>query len=291
VLLAWQQNGAIYAHMIRQSGATDRTQRVGPSGPDPQLTSVVSDNDHGMIAWSTTSAAAGGAPTTRVYESLSAVGVRFGRPTVLTRFADPERVGSRRGSLKLQRLSTENVMLAWTTVENGGYVVRAAPAVFAATRPTTLLSDPRSQAFLGDLAPGPASEAIALWSTAPRLADGTLDRRRTSLWAARTYIVRSHVVFGRPQLVARAAANAHPAVAVNPADDRAVAAWLALDPVRVEYAVAGGAARYRHSPPAAVPAPATGTHWLRITAGVLVVILAVALLALAGRRRARMRRH
>ena len=54
VLIAWQQNGAIYAHMLRASGRTDPTQRVGPSNPNPQIRAVVSDNDHGMIAWSST---------------------------------------------------------------------------------------------------------------------------------------------------------------------------------------------------------------------------------------------
>ncbi|HEV2982455.1 MAG TPA: hypothetical protein VGX51_13590, partial [Solirubrobacteraceae bacterium] len=52
VLVAWQQRGAIFAHMLRASGRAEPTQRLGPSGPDPQLRALVSDNDHGMVAWS-----------------------------------------------------------------------------------------------------------------------------------------------------------------------------------------------------------------------------------------------
>ena len=163
VLLAWQQNGAVYAHMLRISGRSDPTQRLGPSGPGPQLQAVVSDNSHGMVAWSTTDTRA----STRVYLSLSRVGVRFLPPRLLAEFADPLRVGSRAGSLQIQRLSTENVMLAWTVAERGHYEVRAAPAVFAGSRPSTVLTDPASQAVLAGLAPGGAHEAIALWSAAP----------------------------------------------------------------------------------------------------------------------------
>src|SRR6202043_3619392 len=138
-----QQNGAIYAHMLRASGRPERTQRVGVSAPDPQLRALVSDNDHGMIAWSTDDVANGAQSRTRDYVALSDAGVRFTRPRLLASFVDPARVGLRPGSLALVRLSTENVLLAWTDAEHGHYVVRAAPAVFAAARGGALVSGPR----------------------------------------------------------------------------------------------------------------------------------------------------
>jgi hypothetical protein len=51
VLIAWQQGGSIYAHMLRDSGRSEPTQRVGASAPDPRLQALVSDDNHGMIAW------------------------------------------------------------------------------------------------------------------------------------------------------------------------------------------------------------------------------------------------
>jgi len=293
VLVAWQQDGAIYARMLRASGREDPTQRVGPSAPHPQLRAVVSDNDHGMIAWSSTELGGNSAPRTHVYLDLSAAGVRFGRPLRLASFADPLRVGESPGSLQLQRLSTENVMLAWTVAEGGSYTVHAAPAVFAASR-ATRLSEAGSSAVLDDLAPGPAGEAIAVWSTAPATAGGTLDTSRTELWAARTSIrPHAHVVLRTPERIAPAGPIFAPAVAVDPASDQAVATWLvASSPERVEYAVSAGLAGYRPRPTIAlVGPPAARTHWLPITlAAAGLVVAATAIVAVARSRRRRRRR-
>ncbi len=288
VLVAWQQGGAVYARMLRVSGRSDPTQRIGASAPGPQIQAVVSDNGHGMIAWSSTVIRGRSAARTRIYLDLSAAGVRFGHPLQLASFADPQQVGRRPGSLALVRLSTENVMLAWTVAEHGHYVVRAAPAVFAASRPNERLSDPHSQAILSDLAPGPAGEAIALWSTMPRAADGTLASNRAQLWAARTAIrPPAHVVLRRPKMIAAAGPNVAATVAVDPANDQAVAAWLTLaTPERVEYAVGGGVAGYRPRPPSPAAArPGGGVHWLRITIAAAGVACAMLLLAATGRRR------
>jgi hypothetical protein len=290
VLLVWQQHGAIYARMLRSSGRHDPTQRIGFSAPDPQIRAVVSDDDRGMIAWSSTEGSLGATARTRIYLDLSGVGVRFGRPRRLASFIDPQRVGRRSGSLALERLSTENVMLAWTAAEHGHYAVRAAPAVFAASRPTTRLSDPRSQAVLDELAPGPAGEAIALWSAMP-LVRGALETGRAELWATRVSLrPGARVALRRPEMIAAAGPNAAPSVAVDPATDRAVAAWLTRTaPERIEYAVVNGAPGYRPGPRAsALAAPAPATHWLRITL-VAAGLAATILLAIGRRRRGRLR--
>ena len=178
-------------------------------------------------------------------------------------------------------------MLAWTVFEHGHYAVRAAAAVFAATKPSTRLSDPRSQAVLADLAPGPAGDAIALWSTAPRVGGGTLDMHAAELWAARTYIrPHSRVVVRRPEMIAAAGPNGDATVGVDPANDRAVAAWLtATSPERIEYAVGIGAAGYRPQPQAATAHGAT--HRLRIALAATGLACAGILLAAAMRRRRR----
>jgi hypothetical protein len=281
VLLAWQQNGSIYAHMLRASGRGERTQRIGASAPDPQLQALVSDNDHGMVAWSSTDAANGSQSRTREYIDLSAAGVRFERPRLLASFLDPARVGVRRGSLALVRLSTENVMLAWTDAEHGHYVVRAAPAVFAATRPSALVSDPHGQAVLADLAPGPAREAVVLWSAAA--SGGAIDAGRVELWAARAALeLHDRPAVSARARVASAGPNLDASVAVDPANDRPVAAWLTQGShPSIEYASGSGAAGYRPAPASALPAlppqDGGGTHWLRIAAAVGVSVVVVML--------------
>jgi hypothetical protein len=285
VLVAWQQDGAIYAHMLRASGRPDPTQRVGASAPNPQLRALVSDNDHGMIAWASTEASEPSQPSTRVYIDLSAAGVRFRAPQPLASFADPQRVCLHAGCLGLVRLSTENVMMAWTDAEHGHYVIRGAPAVFAATRPTTRISDPRGQAVLADLAAGPAGEAVALWQSAPPPGDA-FDPRQTELWAARAHLVpHDRLAYEAPEMVAAAGPNLAPNIAVDPANDRAVAAWLTTRANgSIEYAVGFGAGGY-HPRASAVPQPGGGTHWLRIMLAAGAAAAAVALLGLAAWRR------
>jgi hypothetical protein len=284
VLLAWQQNGSVYARMLRASGRPDPTQRVGPSGPDPQIEALVSDNDHGMLAWSSTDA--GG--RTRVYLDLSAAEVRFGAPQLLASFADPQRAGESPGSIRLRRLSTENVELAWTTAQDGHYSVHVAPAVYATTRAVTL-SDPASQAILDDLAPGPIGEAVALWSTAPAIGGGSLETSRSRLWAARTSIIApDHVVARAARLLAPAGPNVEAALAVDPASDRAVAVWRTLSSSSgaIRYALSGATAGYRPHPGAVASPPSRGAHWLRITLAVIAGLAALGLaLALVARRR------
>jgi hypothetical protein len=287
VLVAWQQNGAIYAHMLRASGRVEPTQRVGASAPDPQLQALVSDNDHGMIAWSNGDGRAQG-PRSSVQIAFSGAGVRFTGSRLVSSFADPQGFGHAPGSLVLVRLSSENVMLAWTDAEHGHYVVRAAPAVFAGTRPAARLSDPAAQSVLAGLAPGPVGEAVALWSSTP--AGSTFDSSRNELWAARAFVERhGRVGLGAREIVAPAAANAAASVAIDPASDHAVAAWLTLGAhPSVEYAAGPGASGYRPRPPAAATQPGGETRWLTI-ALVAGAVAIVALMILALRRRARAR--
>jgi hypothetical protein len=288
MLVAWQRHGSIYARILRASGRVDAAQRVGASAAHPQLQAVFSDNGHAMIAWAGTELRRGSTPRTRIELSLSQAGGRFGPPRLLASFADPERVGRRPGSLALVRLATENVLLAWTVAERGRYAIWAAPAVFAGTRPATLLSDGSSEAVLDELAPGPAGEAVALWGTAPRLVGGELDEPRTQLWAARVSIrPHSRVVLADAEVVAPPGPKFAPALAVDPANDRAIAAWLVpgTQP-QVEYAVAGGPAADRvRAPVPALASPATGVHWLRVTLAAIVLALAAVALAIRWRRR------
>jgi hypothetical protein len=283
VLVAWQQRGAVHADVLRASGLTDHIQRVGPSDPDPQLQALISDNDRGMIAWSSGEARA------RVYLDLSGAGVRFAAPRLLASFADPAGVARSPGSLALVRLSSENVLLAWTDAEAGHYAVRGAPAVLAARGSSTLLSSAGTQAVLAALAAGPAGEAIALWTGAP--AAGGLGAQRTQLWAQRTFVVPHDRLAHLPaQMLAAPGPMAPPSVAVDPANDRVLAVWLALTaPRRIEYAVNGPAAGAPRRAPARAPVRHTGVDWAGVALAAGAVAVAGALAAVATRRRRRVR--
>jgi hypothetical protein len=283
VLLAWQQEGAIYAHMLRASGRREPTQRVGPSDAYPQLQALVSDNNHGMVAWASSRRRAGEPDRTTIHVDLSRTGVLFGAPQLLSSYDDPEQAARRAGCIELLRLSTENVLLAWTAREHGRYVVRAAPAVYAANRPALTVSDPDGQAVLDALAPGPAGEADALWEAPPD--GGQRFGANVQLWVSRLFIaVHDRPAAHAAERVGAAGPNGSPTIGVDPASDRAVAAWVNLNGAALEYARGPSAAGYRPRPVAAVAG--AGTHWLRIAAGaVAAAVLLAGLVALALRRR------
>ncbi len=285
LVVAWQQNGAIHADTLRANGHADPTQRVGPARPDPQLRALISDDprDHGMLAWST--AAPSG--RTNEYLAFSASGAGYGRPELLASFSDPRGLGHGAGALGLVRLSTENVLLAWTTRERGRFVVRSAAAHFATSRPTTRLSDPAGQAVLADLAAGPAGEAIALWRSAPPPGGAPGDAPATDLWSARLSLNAASVLQHRAgERVAPAGAHVAPSVGVDPASDRALAAWLdPAAPARIAYATHPG-----YGVPAAAPAaraPSPPVHRLRIAALAAAAVAGLAVLGLGVRRRRR----
>ena len=138
------------------------------------------------------------------------------------------------------------------------------------------------------LAPGPAGEAVALWRSSPP-SRSRFDGGHSELWAARTFIERHGRVALRPaERVTAAGANVAASVAVDPASDRAVAAWVALgDRPRIEYATGPGSPAYR----SASPSPAKGgTDWASIALIAAAAAAIMATIALAGRRRAAGRR-
>jgi hypothetical protein len=296
VLVAWQQGSSVYAHMLRASERADPTQRVGRSAANPQLQALVSDNDHGVVAWSS-AAQASGSRATRTYVNLSGPGVRFGSPRRIASFPDPAGFGAGPGSLALARLSTENVVLFWTDAEQGHYVVRGAQIVAAAAGAATSLSDPHAQSVLAGLAPGADGEAIALW-TSPPGGHAAARAPRTQLWAARTLVVPHNRLVSAPaQMIAAPGPLEEVSVAVDPRDDRPLVAWRARpDPRGIGYAVgepargAGAAALAAHRRAAralvAATRPAPATPWWAIALGCCAAVAVIAGAAIHRRRRA-----
>ncbi len=228
-------------------------QRLGSlaaGSPDLELRALLSDDGHAIVAWRSQSVAPGGAPTTTIELSISGSGLAFGAPRVLERFRDLGGFVPPAGSLRLLRLSSEAVMIAWTGVDAGRYVVRASPvslrrgawapvvisglgsaggqAGAPATRgqtdadharatgeQTSADREPAGDAMLADIAAGPDAEAFALWRTAPSLATGAPGRAGADAWAIRAarghYAGQGEVSFAAPELVAAPGPNGPPA--------------------------------------------------------------------------------
>jgi hypothetical protein len=331
VLLVWASGDTVYARELSAAGALGPTQRLGSfatGSPDPELRALLSDDGHAIVAWRNQSVAPSGTPTTTIELSISGSGLAFGALQVLERFRDLGGFVPPAGSLRLLRLSSEAVMIAWTGVDAGRYVVRASPVSLrrgawapvvisgggstdaqagAARAPasdgqtasnraptgegqTGANRSPAPDAVLADIAAGPDAEAFAVWRTAPSSTDGGRAGRNPRRWGIRAarghYAGQGEVSFAAPELIAAPGPNGPPAVAVDPASGRALAAWVTVasggDVGRIEYAL-----RAAGSPSTPAPAASAVGHAMRQATGhggiALVVGLSVlAALALAG---------
>jgi hypothetical protein len=246
-LVVWERDGTIYARDMPGSGRSSRTlARVAGANPGAHITALLSDDNRAILAWSETRSG-----VTSIYAELSGTGPRFGRPRLLERFSDP---GGRpppgnAGAPRLIRLSSESVMLAWSGVTAGRWIVRTAAVDENGVRAVAAISAPGREALLDDLVPGPDGEAYALWSE-PRAADvGASGGRAAGGNAAGGNAGRSRLEYGDQALYAARGIDAYPgrtifsasqpvsaaggdgvegeeaAVGVDPDSDRAIAAW------------------------------------------------------------------
>ncbi len=229
-LVVWRQGESIYARDLPASGRTRAPiQRLGPAvGPPSRIAALLSDDNRGLVAWSTQNGA-----ETSVYLDRSTGGVRFGAPQLLERFADPAGLELPEGSSpRLVRLSSESVMLAWTGSNGSNWLVRTAAIDLNGLGAVTTISPAGHDSLLAALTPGPEGEALALWTEPQRdakgapSADAQLESDRQAIFAARgidAYPART--IFGEPEEVAAPGPDSGATVALDPDGGRAVAAW------------------------------------------------------------------
>ncbi len=231
-LAVWRQAGSLYARHLPASGRGEPTQRLADVDLAPHVVSLLSDDNRGIVAWADERAG-----TTSVYLDLSGANVRFGRPRLLERFVDPAGLPDPIASPRLVRLSTESVMLAWSGAQDGHWVVRTAAIDFNGIGPARTVSDPRGEALLSDLQPGPHGDALALWTEPQPGADGRPSVALQSLAAARGGDGHpDETYFGEPETIAPPGPNGEATIAVDPASDRAVALWRGAGGA-IEYAI------------------------------------------------------
>jgi hypothetical protein len=223
-LIAWSQRGSVYTRELPASGAPHPVQRLGRVGLGPpsgaRIAAVASDDDRGIVAWSYRNAG-----QTSIYVARSQTGVRFTAPQLLERFLDPPDLPSYVDSPHIVRLSSESVMMAWTGAEAGHWVIRTAAIDLNGVRPPDTISAPSRDALLADLAPGPDDEVLALWTEPQETAAG-LNLGSQAIFAARGFdAYPGQTAFTPGEQVAPTGPNSEATIALDPASDRAVAAW------------------------------------------------------------------
>lgn len=237
-IVAWASGRTIYAREVAQTGNVGPLQKLG-AGSNPQLQALISDDGHAMVAWETQQTGTSAGPSTSIRLSVSAAGVRFGHSSVVESFRDPNGQAPAPGSLRLLRLSTENVIMAWSGLSSGNYVVYAAPVSLTdGAFNRAIVSNPDQQSMLSDLVGGPYGEALALWSSSPSSSEGGLNPRQQQILAAMGRYASQRMVFDPIESIAPAGPNGPVVAAIDPGDGRALAAWVQLtEHPRVAYAV------------------------------------------------------
>jgi hypothetical protein len=242
-LVIWAQDGSVWAQYVDNAGYRKAVQRLGPSGYDPQISAVLSDDDRAFVIWTDEPPSGTGGVST-VLLAHSATGPRFDGTQTLASFTEPPDVRLSPGSVAAERLSNEGVVLLWPTMAAGNYEVEAAGATESGLMPTSVLSEPGQDVRLGAVATGPESEVVVVVEVAPRTATG-FDQAHQELLATRSGLVHGTggVGFGTLDVIAPAGQNIDPAVAVDPSDDTAVVAWQtssAAGVPQVDYSIGAG---------------------------------------------------
>lgn len=233
-IIVWHQAGALWAQDLPASGRAQPTQRLAKAAGALRVTSLISDDNRAMVAWADEEAG-----HTSIYLDYSASGVRFGKPQLLERFANPGGIRYPTSSPLLTRLSSESVMLAWTGAQDGHWVVRTAAIDLNGLRKASTISPTGSDALLYDLQPGPNGEAIALWGEPQRDSNGSggLDLGTQAIVAARGIDASPGItIFGGPEQVSPPDENSEATLAFDPNSDRTLALWRGSGGL-VDYAI------------------------------------------------------
>jgi hypothetical protein len=218
-MVVWWQDGWLCARERHANGPLGRLQRFAKAPANVQLTMLISDDGRAIVAWLDP-----GARGASLYLDISAPGMRLGPGRLVERLRWGSRELPANAAVRLVRLSTESVLMAWTGTVAGHFVVRAAGLDLQGLRTTVTISPHGQDALLQDLATGPRGDAVALWSA--YRPSGERPPRRARIFAAwGVPSSRGNPRFGPPTLLSPANASSDASVAIDPRSDRALASW------------------------------------------------------------------
>ena len=224
-IVVWSQGEHVWERYVTNNGRVRRRQLLGPSGYDPQIAAVLSDDDRAFVLWTDEPPPHVLGPTV-VYLAHSGFGPTFHAAVELARFTEPAAVRLTAGAVAAERLSSEGVALLWPSMSDGKYVIDVAGATETGVLVPSVLARQGQDLRLGAVATGPQNEVVALVEDAPRTATG-FDQARQEILATRSNEVRDPggLGFGALTELAPPGANSSPSVGVDPDSDTAVAAW------------------------------------------------------------------
>ena len=213
-IAAWAQDAGVYARSLPgRRSLSGPIERLGSGGGDPALAALVSDDGRAIVAWMARERG-----RTNVYATISQPGIRFGTPRLLESYRDPDGAAPPAASLRLMRLSSGRVLIAWPGADSGRYVVRLAHvSVHGVEAPLTIALGATGDSLLEDIAPGPRGDWVALWTHA---------NKARALYATYGGLTPSGTpLHGAAEEVSAAVLAGSARVAIDPDSDRAIAAW------------------------------------------------------------------
>ncbi len=230
-LVAWQQDGRIYARERRTSGLLGPLQMLGASSGGPRLGALISDDGRGIVAWTDETAPTRDEPkTARTRLSISAANLHFTGSSVVDAWSEPPELALGPGAMRLVRLANGRVVLGWTGLRAGDLVVRVAPVTLGGLHPAVTLPQAGRDAELADLAPGRRGEVLALFTaTGPGNPLGAPAEIEAAVGVDGG---TGQARFALAEPVAAAAADSDPVASFEPIGDRPVVAWRTGGKVR-----------------------------------------------------------
>lgn len=227
-MAVWWHDGWLYAQERHEDGRLGPLQRFARASAKVQLATLISDDDRAIVAWVDPSE-----HSASLHLDVSRPGMLLGRGEVIERLRWGRGRPPAEGWVRLVRLSTEGVLMAWTGTESRHLAVRRADVTLRGLRGIETLSGRGEAAVLEDLATGPRGDALALWTASrsdlafahtPSRTDRPRAGRATRLMAC-WMIPHSRRVAVRPraQAIARNASTA--GGAIDPGTGTAVIAW------------------------------------------------------------------
>ena len=242
-LITWVSAGLVYAVVVRQGGKVEPTQRLGEVHGNAHLQSLISDDGHAIATWESTETTGPSMSVSTIHLSISDQTAHFGVAHTVARFLDPGAITPTLGCVRLTRLSTENVLMAWCGVSRGKYVVWASPVSLAGGAfDPQIISSTQGDALLSDLTPGPHGDVLALWITAPRVHSGEFDFQHVQIIASRgTPDPRGGMAFAPGENLSLPGPNEPPTAGFDPDTDKPIVAWVRREGAPQLFYALGGA--------------------------------------------------
>lgn len=163
VLVAWEQNGVVYARMRSRSGSLGKRQQLG-TGTQVQISSTLDSTRRATVAWSSQRVSKGKAlsPAVIAY-AYASPGKTFGKRRVVETLNVSGAGKYLTAPAVHVALLRDRGMLAWTGYHAGHFTVKAADIANGTLRMPQNLSPPGVDAVLGDLAVGPRGGVAVAW--------------------------------------------------------------------------------------------------------------------------------